>query len=199
MNRKPCFLFAPGAGAPSSHPWMQRWKKRLSESGDVETLDYEYMREGRKRPDRLPQLIATHRAALSAARDKFSGPIFLIGKSMGGRVGCHVALEEKVNGLICLGYPLCAMGDRAKMRDEVLLALQTPVLFVQGTRDVLCPLDLLEPVRSKMTAPNFIHVVVGGDHSLLVRKKDLGANTQEEIDQRILEAIRDFVGQVSEP
>ncbi len=194
---KPSFLFAPGAGAPSSHPWMQRWKERLGEIGDVETLDYDYMREGRKRPDRLPQLIAAHRAALIQVREEFSGPIFLIGKSMGGRIGCHVALEEKVSGLICLGYPLCAMGDRTKLRDEVLLTLQTPILFVQGTRDVLCPLDLLENVRSKMTAPNSLHVIEGGDHSLLVRKKDLRDKTQDSIDQTILNAIREFIARSS--
>ena len=85
------------------------------------------------------------------------------------------------------------MGDRTKLRDEVLLELRTPILFVQGTRDPLCPLDLLESVRSKMTAPNSLHVVEGGDHSLLVRKKDLGDETQEDVDQRIAEAIRDFV------
>lgn len=174
---------------------MQRWKSRLQEIGDVETVDYDYMREGRKRPDRLPQLIATHRAALAWVRDKSAGPIFLIGKSMGGRIGCHVALEEKVNGVICLGYPLCGMGDRAKMRDEVLLALRTPILFVQGTRDVLCPLDLLESVRPKMNAPNFLHTVEGGDHSLLLRKKDLGTKTQEEIDQRVVSVIREFIEQ----
>src|ERR1700693_2259323 len=189
---KPFFLFAPGAGAPSSHPWMQRWKQRLTQIGDVETFDYDYMREGRKRPDRLPQLIAAHRAALARAHTKTSGPIFLIGKSMGGRIGCHVALEEKVSGVVCLGYPLCAMGDRSKLRDEVLPALQTPIVFVQGTRDALCPLDLLESVRAKMAAPNFLHVVEGGDHSLLVRKKDLGDETQEEVDQKIAEMIRDF-------
>ncbi|HWY40099.1 MAG TPA: alpha/beta family hydrolase [Chthoniobacterales bacterium] len=192
------FLLAPGAGAPSSHPWMQRWKKRLEEIGPVETFDYDYMREGRKRPDRLPQLIQAHRAALAEARKKFHGPIFLIGKSMGGRVGCHVSLEAKVSGVICLGYPLCAMGERTKLRDEVLLALRAPALFVQGTRDTLCPLDLLESVRIKMTAPNFLHAVEGGDHSLLVRKKDLGDETQEDVDQRILRQIRDFAGQVSE-
>src|ERR1700693_223741 len=93
------FLFAPGAGAPSTHPWMQRWKRLLSEIGEVETFDYDYMREGRKRPDRLLQLIQTHRAALAEARKKFHVPIFLIGSSMGGRVGCHVSLEEKVSGV----------------------------------------------------------------------------------------------------
>src|SRR5438874_5367293 len=159
MIVKPFFLFAPGAGAPSSHPWMQRWKKTLTRIGEVETFDYNYMREGRGRPDRLLQLIAAHRAALTEVHSKTAGPIFLIGKSMGGRIGCHVALEEKVNGLVCLGYPLCAMGNREKLRDEVLRALTTQILFVQGTRDPLCPLDLLESVRSEMKAPNFLPVV----------------------------------------
>ena len=193
MIVKPFFLFAPGAGAPSSHPWMQRWKESLTQIGDVETLDYDYMREGRKRPDRLPQLISAHRAALAAARTKTSGPIILIGKSMGGRVGCHVALEEKVDGVVCMGYPLCAMGDRSKLRDQVLRDLHTPILFVQGTRDPLCPLDLLESVRKEMSAPNVLHLVEGGDHSLIVRKKDLGSETQEDVDQRIAKAISDFV------
>jgi predicted alpha/beta-hydrolase family hydrolase len=175
---------------------MERWKKRLCEIGDVLVFDYSYLIQGRRRPDPLPQLIATHQKALAALRAKTSGPIFLIGKSMGGRIGCHVALEEKVNGVICLGYPLCAMGDRTKLRDEVLLALQTPILFVQGTRDVLCPLDLLEPVRNKMTAPNFLHVVAGGDHSLIVRKKDLVNKTQEDVDLRIQTAICEFITQL---
>jgi uncharacterized protein len=193
---KPVILFAPGAGAPSSHPWMQSWKDRLSEVGDVETFDYDYMREGRKGPDPLPKLIATHRKALSQARERHpTGSVVLVGKSMGGRVGCHVSLEEKLDGLVCLGYPLCAMGDRTKLRDEVLRALTTPILFVQGTRDSLCPLDLLESVRAEMTAANFLHIVEGSDHSLRVPKRQLQATnkTQDEIDQGILQAIAGFV------
>ena len=114
---------------------------------------------------------------------------------MGGRIGCHLALEEKVSGLICLGYPLCAMGDRTKLRDEVLRSLGTPVLFVQGTRDALCPLDLLSEVRATMKAPNSLHVVEGGDHSLIVGKRQLQAagETQEQVDGRILESIVRFV------
>ena len=113
---------------------------------------------------------------------------------MGGRIGCHVSLEEKVDGLVCLGYPLCAMGDRTKLRDEVLRALRTPILFVQGTRDALCPLDLLERVRGEMKAPNFLHVVEGGDHSLRVPKRKLQptGKTQEDVDQRIFEAIAEL-------
>src|SRR5947209_15674183 len=195
---KPLILFAPGAGAPSSHPWMQNWKVRLSEIGDVKTFDYDYMRERRQRPDPLPKLIAAHRKALSQARERHSaGSTIMIGKSMGGRIGCHVSLEEKVDALVCLGYPLCAMGDRTKVRDEVLRALTTSIVFVQGTRDSLCPLDLLERVRTEMKAPNFLHVVEGGDHSLRVSKHQLQAagETQNEVDQRILQAISGFVNQ----
>src|SRR6266478_2086156 len=196
---RPLFLFAPGAGAPSSHPWMQQWTKRLATIGSVVVFDYPYMRENRKRPDPLPQLIAAHRQALAEAREKIRDhksdvSTILIGKSMGGRIECHVALKEEVDALICLGYPLCAMGDRTKLRDEVLRSLRTPILFAQGTRDPLCPLDLLERVRAKMTAPNLLHIVEGGDHSLRVTKQQLLASgeTQDDVDLSILEAIRKF-------
>jgi uncharacterized protein len=196
---KPLFLFAPGAGASSSHPWMQRWKARLEEIGAVEVFDYDYIRENRKRPDPLPQLIGAHRRALARTQDRHgTRSTILIGKSMGGRIGCHVSLEEKVDGLVCLGYPLCAMGDRTKLRDKVLRALTTPILFVQGTRDSFCPLDLLERVRAEMTAPNFLHVVEGGDHSLLATKRVLQAagEAQDDVDQRVLRAIAQFISRL---
>ena len=196
---KPLILFAPGAGAPCSHPWMQRWRERLTGIASVETFDYDYMRESRKRPDLLPQLIAAHIAALADARAKHRGTTtstILAGKSMGGRIGCHVSLAEDVDALVCFGYPLCAMGDRTKLRDKVLRELRRPVLFIQGTRDPLCPLELLEAVRSEMTAPTKLHVVEGGDHSLLVRKRDLAATrrTQEDVDAHIAAAIAEFIG-----
>jgi uncharacterized protein len=201
---RPLLLFAPGAGAPSSHPWMQQWAKRLAMIGPVVVFDYPYMREHRKRPDPLPQLVAAHRAALARAKKEAgdypsNGSTILIGKSMGGRIGCHLALEEDVDGLVCLGYPLCAMGDRTKLRDEVLRSLRTPILFVQGTRDPLCPLDLLEDVRAKMKAPNLLHIVEEGDHSLRVTKRNLQAagETQDDIDRGILEAVRSFVENAS--
>jgi predicted alpha/beta-hydrolase family hydrolase len=176
---------------------MQRWKERLLTIGDVVAFDYSYKREGRKRPDPLRELVAAHRLALAYARQKIAAPIILIGKSMGGRIGCHVALEEKVDALVCLGYPLCGAGDRTKLRDEVLRALETPILFVQGTRDSLCPLDLFQRVRAEMKASSVLHVVEGGDHSLIVSKRQLQAagEMQEEVDRRILDVIARFADQ----
>jgi uncharacterized protein len=193
--KTPLFVFAHGAGAPSSHPWMRVWIARLATLGVVVPFDYPYIKNSRKRPDPLPKLVAAHREALAQARQGHSGPTVLIGKSLGGRVGCHVALEEKVDAVVCLGYPLCGGGDPAKMRTQVLLALSTPILFVQGTRDPLCPLDLLGSVRTEMKAVNNLHIVEGGDHSLLVTQARLKASgeTQEEVDQRIVAAIRSFL------
>jgi predicted alpha/beta-hydrolase family hydrolase len=191
---RPMFLFAPGAGAPSTSGWMLGWRERLQALGEVSSFDYPYMLGGRRRPDRLPALIQAHRDALNALRAKAAGPIFLAGKSMGGRVGCHLALEEPVAGLICFGFPLQAAGTGA-LRDEVLVSLRTPILLLQGTRDELCPLDLLEPVRARMTAPSTLVVVDGGDHSLQVsatHRKATGT-TQADADAQVLAAIQRFV------
>ena len=193
MPARPSFLFAHGAGAPSSSAWMVAWRKRMATLGDVTAFDYPYMRAGRKAPDRLPALIDAHRAVLAKVRARAKGPLFLAGKSMGGRVGCHVALEEPVAGVICLGYPLQS-GATGALRDEVLVALRAPILFVQGSHDSLCPLDKLAEVRARMTAPSTLLVVEGGNHSLEVsaaQRKATG-DTQAVADARVLEAIRAF-------
>jgi predicted alpha/beta-hydrolase family hydrolase len=89
-------------------------------------------------------------------------------------------------------------GKGGVLRSEVLRALTTPILFVQGTRDPLCPLDSLEGVREKMRARHRLHVVDGGDHSLRVGKTDLKrqGRTQDDIEGGILAAIRTFVAEV---
>jgi predicted alpha/beta-hydrolase family hydrolase len=176
---------------------MVRWAEMLKSIGEVVAFDYPYLAEGRKRPDPLPKLIEAHRAALAKARQSHPGPVVLIGKSMGGRVGCHVALEEEeeVSAVVCLGYPLCGGGDCTKLRDKVLRELSTPILFVQGTRDSLCPLDVLARVRGEMRAFNELHVVEGGDHSLVVTKTELKASgeTQADVDLRSVGRIRQFL------
>ncbi|MGC3996513.1 MAG: alpha/beta fold hydrolase [Anaeromyxobacter sp.] len=194
--RAPLILFAPGAGAPSGSAWMSAWAARLAGLGEVVRFDYPYMRSGRRRPDPLPVLVEAHRAALEAARPG-RRQVVLVGKSMGGRVGCHLALElePRPAALVCLGYPL--RSPSGKLRDEVLLGLGVPVLFVQGTRDALCPLDLLTAVRKRMQAESALHVVEGGDHSLRVGVRALQAagRTQEEVDAGVLAEIDDFVKQ----
>jgi predicted alpha/beta-hydrolase family hydrolase len=174
---------------------MQAWGKRLAGLGRVEFIDYPYMLAGRRSPDRQPVLVQAHREAYERLRAAHAGHVLLAGKSMGSRMGCHVATEvtTKPAGLICFGYPL--VGQNGKLRDEVLRALETPILFIQGTRDPLCPMPRLEALLPELRAPHRLHVVDGGDHSLSVAKLVLRSRgeTQEQVDAAILTAIAQFV------
>jgi predicted alpha/beta-hydrolase family hydrolase len=182
---------------------MTAWAARLGALGEVVRFDYPYMERAkrarpgeraRRAPDRLPVLLEAHRQALAAARAAAGRtPVVLAGKSMGARVACHLAGDAPVAAVVCLGYPL--RGASGALRDGPLLALRTPVLFVQGTRDALCPLPALEEVRRRMTAPSTLHVVPGGDHSLRVGVRALVAagEDQEAVDARAADAVRSFL------
>lgn len=194
-------VLAHGAGAGQSHPFMQAWGTALAQDFDVLPFEYDYMRiEGRRPPDRMPKLLTRHKKELAHARANFPNrTTILVGKSMGSRVGCHLANglapHEAVDAVVCLGYPL---KGRTSLRDEVLRGLGTPILFVQGTRDPLCPLDLLEKVRPAIAVRNELHVVAGGDHSLKVRMKDLKemGSSQMESDEAAFAAVRAFIRSV---
>lgn len=194
MESETSILFAPGAGAASSSSWMQGWGRRLGAFGSVEFLDYPYMLAGRRTPDKQAVLVSAHRQAYERLRQN-AGKLVLAGKSMGGRMGCHVANEvvDKPAALVCFGYPL--VGQNGRLRDEVLRALTTPILFIQGTRDALCPLPKLEALLPELRTQHALHVVEGGDHSLVVAKLTLRARarTQSDVDDEITGAIARFL------
>ncbi|HET9959063.1 MAG TPA: alpha/beta family hydrolase [Polyangiaceae bacterium] len=189
-------LLAPGAGAPSSSPWMRQLSARLEAVGPVTAFDYPYQLRGKRMPDPLPRLIEAHRKAFEEARAQAAHAWLFAGKSMGSRVGCHLSVElegSEPRALVCFGYPL--IGQNGARRDEILLQLRRPILFVQGTRDPLCPLGDLEQVRARLDVPNELHVVEGGDHSLDCLKRDLLSRgiTQEVVNAQIDSAVRSFV------
>jgi uncharacterized protein len=197
----PLILFAHGAGAPSRSPWMAAWADRLRTLGEVVTFDYPYMVAGRKSPDRPPVLLAAHRQALDDARARHGAdrPVVLAGKSMGSRMGCHLAVELAKEGrapaaLVCFGYPLRAGGSGA-MRDAVLRELTTPILFLSGSKDPLCPLPDLQAVLAQLTTRNELFVVEGGDHSLDLRRKTArpGERGQAAWDAAVLEKVGGFL------
>jgi predicted alpha/beta-hydrolase family hydrolase len=176
---------------------MGAMKERLEALGPVTAFDYPYRIAGKKLPDRQPILIEAHERALAKLRAELDAPVVLAGKSMGGRIGCHVAVNaaEKPLALVCFGYPLVSAGGA--VRDEVLLALTTPILFIQGTRDELCPLERLAHVRARMVAHNELFVVEDGDHSLAVTRSALRARgqTQSDVDSAVVARVRDFVSE----
>ncbi|KAL7122856.1 hypothetical protein ACP275_01G070200 [Erythranthe tilingii] len=132
----PVVVLAHGAGAPSSSDWMVRWKAMLAKAlnaVEVVTFDYPYIAGGKRRaPPKAEKLVDFHCDLVRKTVAKYPGhPLVLAGKSMGSRVSCMVAGEEDVpaSAIVCLGYPL--KGVNGAVRDETLLQLSAPVMFVQ--------------------------------------------------------------------
>ena len=133
-------LLAHGAGAGQSSPFMVRVATGLAERGlSTATFDFAYMAAGREVPDRAPALEGAWRDAMATGRSRFGGlPLYIGGKSMGGRIASHVAAQAgsgPLAGLVFLGYPLHPPGRPEQRRDAHLPAIPEPMLFVQGSRD----------------------------------------------------------------
>lgn len=186
-------VLAHGAGAGQKSAWMVTAAKALSDRGiTVFTFDFPYMATGRKVPDRAPVLEASWREALEAARTEADGlPIFIGGKSMGGRIATHLAAQgvEGVSGVILLGYPLHPPGQPEKRRDAHLPAINEPVLLVQGSNDTFgneSEIAALLPMMRKAT----LHVVATGDHSFKVKG---GARAQQPAFDGAMDALAAWV------
>jgi predicted alpha/beta-hydrolase family hydrolase len=181
------FVLAHGAGAPQKHPFMVGVAQLLSSKGvSVVTFDFPYTREGRKVPDRAPVLEAAFREAIGVAREWAPGlPLFIGGKSMGGRMATHLGAQglDELKGLIVFGYPLHPPGKPDQPRVAHLSSITAPMLIVQGERDTFGTPDELRPVIKTMSARVTLHVVAKGDHSLSVRgrKRDDALNEVAEV------------------
>ena len=164
-------LLAHGAGAGQQSGFVTHMRRGLADAGfPVLTFDYPYTEAGRGRPDRSETLLACHAAAARRLRD-YCEDIVLTGKSMGGRMGSHAADEGvEAKALVYYGYPLVALG-KSEPRDTTHLGrLGVPQLFFCGTRDRLCPLDVLTDVVAGLALAE-IAVIQDGDHSFKVPKR----------------------------
>lgn len=172
-------ILAHGAGASLDHQFMAFFASALAEGGvRVVRFNFLYMEAGKKAPDRAPVLESTYQAVLESVAEPGRRAPFIGGKSMGGRIGTHLAAEgAETSGVVLLGYPLHPPGRPEKIRDEHLAKIKVPMLFVEGTRDPFCPLETLAKVRQKLPTSELL-VVEDGDHSLKVRKSS-GRSTQE--------------------
>jgi len=167
----PLLLLAHGAGAPMDSPFMNRVSRGLAERGVwVRRFEFPYMRRRRRDgvrrgPDRAPVLLDTWREAVAAAgRHR---PLFIGGKSMGGRIASMVADELEVDGLVCLGYPFHPPGRPERLRAAHLARLATPALIVQGSRDRLGSRE--EVAGYRLAAGIRLVFLDDGDHSFKPR------------------------------
>ncbi len=175
-------LFAHGAGLGQHHDWMVAVRSRMVDRGHlVMTFDYLYMHEGRRAPDRLPKLLDVHEAA-ARFFEGVAGQMILVGKSMGGRVGSHLAANRRrpALGLVYLGYPLVAMGKTEPRNIDHLLEIDDPQLFISGTRDRMGPIESITSVAGSVPRGTAVFID-DGDHSLVPRKKS-GRTLDENLD-----------------
>jgi len=195
-----CFVFAHGAGAGMTHPFMQAVAAGLSERG-VASLRYQfpYMEKGGRRPDPPAIAHAAVRAAVAQARRCCPDlPLIAGGKSFGGRMTSQAqatAPLDGVRGLAFLGFPLHPAGKPSSDRARHLAEIDVPLLFLQGTRDSLAELKLLEPVVKGLGRVATLHVVEGADHSLHVPARS-GRNDREVMDE-ILDFFVGWIGKIA--
>lgn len=169
---KALVLMAHGAGAGMDTPFMEQLAHGLAAQGmRVMRFEFAYMaarRQGvRRPPERMPALEARFLEALADTRSKL--PLFVAGKSMGGRVATRIADRVGARGVLAYGYPFHPPKQPDQLRVEHLTTLATPCLIVQGTRDPFGTPD--EVARYPLGAQVKVHWLADGDHSLVPRKR----------------------------
>jgi hypothetical protein len=196
-DARACFVFAHGAGAGMTHSFMETFASGLGERG-IASLRYQfpYMEKGSKRPDPPAIAQAAVRAAVAQAGRSCPGVGLIAGgKSFGGRMTSQAQAAAPlpgVRGLAFIGFPLHPAGkpstDRAKHLDDVRI----PMLFLQGSRDSLAEVPLIEPVVQRLGSLATLHLVDGADHSFHVLARS-GRNDREVMSE-ILDAFADWAG-----
>ena len=180
------YIFAHGAGAGMSHPFMVRLSKTLLDH-HIGTLRYNfpYVQAGKKRPD--PPAIAelSVKRAIEKGLELFPDtPLLAGGKSFGGRMTSQLAAKGPlpVKGLVFVGFPLHAAGKPGVDRAQHLAGIDVPMLFLQGTRDALAELGLIQKVCSGLAGAT-LRTFEGADHSFKAGKRDLIPSLAEGVHQ----------------
>ncbi len=186
-------VLAHGGTGDQSDPLIESLHRQLTERKYLTLrFNFPFAEAGRKRPDDLPVLVQTLRAAVAVlGRDPTAAPahLFLAGKNLGASVIAHLAATSRVRveGLVLLGFPLHPQGKPEKVRADDLFRVVCPMLFVQGSRDRSCDLEVLRRTLLRVGAPTHLHVVAEADHALHVPKRS--GRTDEEVQAEVLAVV----------
>jgi predicted alpha/beta-hydrolase family hydrolase len=172
-NARACFVFAHGAGAGMTHPFMEVVAAKLYGHG-IATLRFQFpfMEKGSKRPDSPAIAHAAIRLAVADARRRCRGMLIIAGgKSFGGRMTSQAQAEDPIEGvcgLAFVGFPLHPTGQPSITRAEHLAGIRIPMLFIQGTRDKLAEPALLRQVCKRLRSRATSCLIEGADHGFHV-------------------------------
>ena len=179
-----------------THPFMENFANGLCERG-VASLRYQfpYMEKGGKRPDSPAVAQAAVRAAVTEAARRFPHLALIAGgKSFGGRMTSQAQAATPlpaVRGLAFVGFPLHPAGKPSTERAEHLARIDVPMLFLQGSRDTLAEVALIEAVVKRSGPLARLHLVEGADHSFHVPARSGRKDTDAM--REILDAFADWV------
>ncbi|MGA0604132.1 alpha/beta family hydrolase [Caulobacter sp. KR2-114] len=172
-DARAALVLAHGAGAGMTHKAMAATAEGLAER-KVATLRYQflYMEKGGKRVDPPPIAQAAVRAAVAeAARLAGDLPLFAGGRSFGGRMTSQAQAASPlpgVRGLVFFAFPLHTAGKPDVARAAHLAGVAVPMLFLQGTKDLLADLPLLQGVVAGLGARATLELAEDADHSFHV-------------------------------
>ena len=168
-----------------THPFLSACAEAFAQHG-LATLRFQFpfLERGSRRPDLPAVAQSTVRAAVKAAAGLVPDlPLIAGGRSFGGRMSSQaqgsLALPG-VLGLAFLGFPLHPAKRPSVDRAEHLLAVNVPMLFVQGTRDELANLADLRAVCIRLGERATLHLIEDADHAFHVRSRS-GRTDQEVI------------------
>lgn len=201
QSPKACLILAHGAGAPMDSDFMCDFASGLQKLNiSVVRFEFPYMAQrrtgGTKRPpNKMAELIDSFESVISEVGANSSlqnVPLFIGGKSMGGRVATMLESNvlDKVSGIVALGYPFHPQGKPEKLRTEHLgSSFDKPTIIVQGDRDALGSKAEIESYSLSCCIQT---VYLGdGDHSFKPRVKS--GFTLTENYSVAFTAINDFI------
>jgi predicted alpha/beta-hydrolase family hydrolase len=198
-NARVCYVLAHGAGAGMAHPFMTAVAEELAQRG-IATLRYQfpYMERGSKRPDAPKLAQDTVRAAVEELA-RLAPELALIagGKSFGGRMTSQAQAASPlpgVRGIAFLGFPLHPSGRPSDERGKHLFDVQVPMLFMQGTRDALADVQLLQRLIAKLGARAALKLFQDADHSFHMPARS--TRKDAEIRAEMLDALAGWIGKI---
>jgi hypothetical protein len=189
-------VLAHGAGAGMEHPSMHSIASGLANRG-IATLRYQfhYMEQNSRRPDPPALCHATVRAAVAAAAQLAPDlPLVAGGRSFGGRMTSQAQAQAPlpgIRGLVFLGFPLHPGGRPGVERARHLQDIQLPMIFIQGTRDALADLALLEPIVARLSTRATLHRLQDADHAFHVPARS--GRRDSDVQQELLDVLGGWV------